>query len=148
MHARGGHVGRGEFEVAKIVVDAGGVAADVAVAEILGETGHGQQLHFVSRRERGQVGLKARQVQRSVRRNSRGGAVGKKLLAAGRIDWRKLHRAGRVLKRQRDVWRGAFVERVGERQRSGHEIVLPQVRQKRSDRASQVECGVLGGGVV
>ena len=62
MNSGGGHVGGAELHVPEIVVDAGGVALDVTVAEVLGEADHGEQLDLVSRRERRQIVLIALQV--------------------------------------------------------------------------------------
>ena len=128
MNARRRHVGHAELHVSKIVIDAGRVTLDVAVAEVLGEAGHRKQLDLVSRSERFQIVLITLQIDYRVRSHMSGISARKQRLARGRERRRQIYRHSRILE-----WQGNIGQRVGkkagcERKRAGDEIVLPQVR--------------------
>ena len=58
VNSGGCYIGSIEFEISELMIDTRRPASDVAVPEILSDTGHGEQLH-TARRQRVEVGLKS-----------------------------------------------------------------------------------------
>ena len=82
MNARGGDVGRARLEVAKVVIDAGGVAGDHAVTEIFRNAVHDGQLRLVPGREGGDFVLESCEIHDGVWLGVGAAAVRKDQVAA------------------------------------------------------------------
>src|SRR2546421_4686369 len=109
------------------MVDPGGVASDVAVAEILGNAGHHQQLNLIAGSKRSQICLVTLQINLSVWRDADGFSGWKKKLPTRRVGSGKIHLYRRILERLRNVRQSVGGETRSEWQRPGEEIILPQV---------------------
>src|ERR1035441_4457567 len=88
-----------DLHVAKVMIDARGPGPDVAVAEVLGDAGYGEQLYLVSGRERSQIILESRQIDLSIRRNILRPASCENWLPLDIVGSRQVLRHERILKR-------------------------------------------------
>ncbi len=148
MNAGRRHVGGAELHVSKIMFDAGRVALDVTVAEVLGEANHREQLHLVPWRKRGQIVLIPSQVNLGVWGHMAGICIRKQKFACSGIRRWKIYRHGCVLEWQGNIGQRVGIKADGERNRASNEIVLPQVGDDGCNRATGVQNSVAGQGVV
>ena len=74
MNSRGRHIGDVDLHVAEVMIDTRRPTADIAIAEISGDAGNGEQLHLIARRQRIQIVLESRQIDLRVGRNVLGSA--------------------------------------------------------------------------
>src|SRR5262249_29593808 len=97
----------------------------------------------MARSNRGEVILKALQVDRGVRGDLRAVAIWKKAVALGIEDGWKGHRRDRVAKRHGSARQRRHQRLKYEGKCPGDKVVLPQIGQDGHDRATRVESCVL-----
>ncbi len=132
------HIRRVPPHPPEIVLDPSRVRADVPVLEMSRHHADTQQLRFIAGRQRFQVLLKLRQINRRVRRHLGSVARCKQRLARGCERLRHLQRHDSVGEGNWHARLGRHQRLHHKRQSAGHKIVLPQIRQDGGDRSARV----------
>src|SRR2546423_10330531 len=135
MNSHRGYIGRAEFHVAKIVIDSHGVTRDVSVPKITCDSDDRKKLRLIPRSDRSQSLLEPVQIDLRVWRDALASSVSDDEGALRRVCGRQADLRDGILKGDRNARPRAHERSERKRNRGRQEVVLPQIREDRCNRA-------------